>query len=70
MYEVDGNKLRDIRIAKFLSQRQLAEKAGVTHSTINRLELGKQTAQGQTIRFLAAALDIDPGEIVVSSQKE
>lgn len=61
-----GN-LRNIRDAKFLSQRELAEKAGVSPTTINQLETGKAEAQPRTVRKLAEALGVEPGELVGES---
>ena len=55
--------LRAIRAKKFLTQRELAEKAGVTTTTVSRLETGSDGAFS-TIRKLAAALDVEPQELV------
>ena len=62
---ISGPALRQVRQAKFLSQRVLAKEAGVDHSTIHRLERGGQQATLTTIRKLAAALGVEPGELVV-----
>jgi transcriptional regulator with XRE-family HTH domain len=55
--------LRELRERRFLSQKDLARQSGVAASTINRLELGRQTARFITIRKLAKALGVEPGEI-------
>jgi len=55
--------LRDMRRRKALSQRDLAEKSGVAHATICRIERGKQKPIPLTHRKLAIALDIDPSEL-------
>jgi len=41
----------------------LAQKAEVSHITINRIETGKQNPSFKTIRKLAKALGVKPGEI-------
>ena len=51
--------------AKALSQRELAKLAGMSHTTINRLELGKQQSTFKSIRKLAAVLGVEPGELEV-----
>ncbi len=46
-----------------MSQRELASKSGVAYATICRLERGKQNPNFVTIKKLANALEISPGEI-------
>ena len=58
-----GTKLKELREQAILSQRDLAEKAGVSYATICRLETGKQKPNFKTIRKLAEALDVHPGDI-------
>jgi len=55
--------LKELRESHFLSQADLAQKAGVSKDTINRLESGKQRPTFQTIRKLAKALGVEPGYI-------
>jgi transcriptional regulator with XRE-family HTH domain len=47
-----------------LSQRDLAEKVGSVQATISALESGRRKAQPRTLRRLAAALDVEPRELV------
>lgn len=56
-------KLRAIRLTRALSQRDLAERAGVTQKTVLELELGRQEPQLRTIRRIATALGVEPTEI-------
>jgi len=56
-------KLRILRERLFLTQSELAEKAGISHITLNRLENKKQKPSFKTIRKLAKALGVEPGEI-------
>ncbi len=55
--------LRELRLARALSQRDLAEQAGVTQKTVLDLELGRKEPLLQTIRKLAAALGVEPAEV-------
>ncbi len=55
--------LKDLRIKKVLSQRDLAAQSGVGVATINRLENGLQKPTFKTIRKLAKALKVQPSDI-------
>jgi transcriptional regulator with XRE-family HTH domain len=57
-------RLKELREARFLTQRELGAKAGVQYSTISRLEHGTNRPNFQTIKKLAAALGVEPGELV------
>ena len=57
-------RLRELRRQKVLSMRELEEISGVSYNTIWRLETGKTGAQPRTIRRIAAALGVDPAELV------
>jgi transcriptional regulator with XRE-family HTH domain len=46
-----------------LSQRDLAERAGVTQKTVLELELERQEPRLRTIRRIAAALGVEPVEV-------
>lgn len=57
-------KIREFRQRLFLSQEELAEKTGIGRATIARLEAGKNKPHGRTVRALAAALGVEPGELI------
>ena len=57
-------RLRTLRQQKVLTLRELEERSGVAYNTIWHLENGKRGAQPRTLRKLADALDVDPGELV------
>ena len=59
-----GEKLRDTRKRKLLTQAQLAERSGVGIATIIRIERNQVEPRGSTIRKLAEALGVDPHELV------
>ncbi len=46
-----------------LSQRELAERAGLTKRTIVNLELGRTSAHPATVRKLAQVLGVAPDEL-------
>lgn len=55
-----GKKLREVRIRRLLTQEELAEKAGLSPSTVVNIERDQAEPQFRTIRKLAEALDVDP----------
>ena len=59
-----GEKLREVRTRRLLTQDELAEKAGVSQSTIANIERDNAEPQFRTIRKLAKALDIEPTELL------
>jgi transcriptional regulator with XRE-family HTH domain len=61
---IDGEALRRLRRERALSLRELGIRSGVAFDAINKLELGKRSAQPRTIRKLAEALGVDPRELM------
>lgn len=60
-----GEKLRRAREAKILSHRELAILAGLSPTTVIKLETGGvSTPHAKTIRKLASALEIDARELL------
>jgi DNA-binding XRE family transcriptional regulator len=47
-----------------LTQRQLGERAGVAHTTVQQLESLRRGAYPQTVRKLAIALGVEPMDLV------
>ena len=62
--ELSPEKMRAARHRRFMTQAELADKAGMTESTINRLEQGVQAPRISTVRKLAKALDVKPEELI------
>ncbi len=56
--------MRELRRLRVLTLRELEEESGVSYNTIWRLENGHREARPSTIRKLAAALGVDPAELV------
>ena len=63
-FEVEGHRLRTLRVEKALSLRALGERSGVTFATINNLENGNRPARLATIRKLAETLGVEPKELM------
>jgi transcriptional regulator with XRE-family HTH domain len=63
---VDGKKLREARLNALLTQRELGSRSGVAPETINRIEnaRGPRSTTAITFRKLAAALEVDPDELL------
>ena len=59
-----AENLQRQRLARYLSQADLARKAGVHKATILRIEKGGYVPQLRTIRALAEALDVQPDQLV------
>ena len=55
-----GDKLKDLRIEQALTQRELADRAGIGVNTLNRLELNETEPHMSTVRKLARALGVEP----------
>ncbi len=52
--------LREARLAKFWTMKQLAQEAGVALSTVYYLETGRKSAHLSTMQKIAAALGVEP----------
>ena len=66
-----GVVLRAYRVEHNLSQQELGEMCGLTHSAISRMESGDRTRfQIETLGRLAKAMNITVDELVASSQTE
>jgi transcriptional regulator with XRE-family HTH domain len=61
-----GQKVRELRIKKELSQEQLAELSGLHRTYISSLELGKRNVSLINIYALAKALGVTPDKLLKS----
>ena len=63
---IDGDKLRRLREAAFLSRAELGARSGLHPDHIGRLERGdwRGGSRIDNIRKLAEALEVDPAELV------
>ena len=62
--EIDVEKLKELREARALSLRELANEAGVGHDSIYRIEHGQGNGLPRTVRGIARALGVKPGELM------
>ena len=60
-------QLRSHRLAQGISQERLAQLAGVTHTTIARVERGEVAPHGLTKRAIAEALGVNVNDLFPTS---
>ena len=60
--------LRRLRLARFLSQAELARQSDLHTVTISRLEAGRVKPSTRTVRALANALAVTPGELATPEE--
>ncbi len=61
---LDGQRLRRLRRRAALSQLDLVRLSDVSQATLSDLEGGKRGARASTLRRLAGALGVEPGELM------
>lgn len=59
-----GQKVRELRTKKGVSQEKLAELSGLHRTYISTLELGKRNVSIKNIYKLAKALEVLPDELL------
>jgi transcriptional regulator with XRE-family HTH domain len=59
-----GERIRDVRISKGLSQEALANECEVDYTQINRMELGKVNFSVSYLSKIAAVLQIKPQDLL------
>ena len=64
-----GKSIKDLRIAKSLTQDQLAEKLFVTRQTVSNYENGKSRPDIETIEKIASALDCEITDIIYNKKQ-
>lgn len=58
-----GKNLRAARRRRGLTQEEVSELSGVIQSDVSLIERGERDPRASTIRKLAAAVDVSPGEL-------
>ncbi len=61
-------RLRAVRERRALSQRELAELAGVSRVTVIRIESGLDDPYPSTVRKLANALGVEPSDLMAAER--
>jgi transcriptional regulator with XRE-family HTH domain len=59
-----GTNLREARERLGLTQEQVADRSGVHSTEVSRIEAGKRDPQVSTLRRLAAAVEVKPGQLL------
>jgi transcriptional regulator with XRE-family HTH domain len=59
-----GDKLKNLRVRRALTQQELADRASIRKNTVSRIERNEGEPHMSTLRKLAKALDVDPSELV------
>jgi transcriptional regulator with XRE-family HTH domain len=59
-----GKRLKDLRFRAGLTQQELADEAGTTQTTVARIERDAVEPEVTTIRKLAKALGVTPGDLL------
>jgi transcriptional regulator with XRE-family HTH domain len=65
---VFSENLRGLRLEQFLSRAELARRAGLQALTITRLEAGTTAPTSRSVRALAEALGVQPGELATPDE--
>lgn len=63
-----AENLRRTRLGQFFSQAELARRSGVHAVTVARLEAGTTAPSTRTVRALAEALGVQPGELATPEE--
>jgi transcriptional regulator with XRE-family HTH domain len=65
-----GRRLRELRLARQLTQEALAEAAGITSTYTSDIELGKRAPSLTIVLRLAQALDVDVADLLSDFRRE
>ena len=70
-YYAIGQRIRQIRKARGLSQDQLAEQVGISHVNLSKSKTGKISAiRFSTLEAICDVLDCQPGDILEFQREE
>jgi transcriptional regulator with XRE-family HTH domain len=59
-----GANLRNARKKLGLTQEDVAERSGVHSTEVSRIEAGKRDPRVSTLRRLAKAVEVEPGQLL------
>lgn len=57
---LNGERLRQLRRQRFLERRELAELAGISYSTLSKMEFENYVPRVSVIRAIGRALEVPP----------
>lgn len=63
-------KVKELRLKRGMSQETLAEESGLSRRTIQRIELGESNPNGDSLKRLADALQVNSDELIDWAIKE
>ncbi len=68
-----GQRIREIRKTRNLTQRELADRVGINFTYLSRVENDRlddeQTPREETLQKIARALDADPDELLLLARR-
>lgn len=67
MTESLGQRIKKERLAQGLTQRELADSAGITVPYVSKIEAGKETPTEEKIAKIAEALGLDADELTLAA---
>jgi transcriptional regulator with XRE-family HTH domain len=67
--EALGHAVRELRLERGLTQRQLADAADVNETWVSHIEAGRTNPAWGTVARLAAALDVSVSELALRAER-
>ena len=62
-----GERIKHLLAYRGMTQKQLAERAGITEAAVSRYIKGERTPRAVTVAAMAKALDVSPSELLCES---
>jgi transcriptional regulator with XRE-family HTH domain len=59
-------RIRELRLKKGLTQKDLGEMVGVSHVHVSQLERGIKNLNNHLLQRFAAALEVEPSDLILS----
>lgn len=63
-------RIRELRLAKGLTQHQIAAKAGISQSYFNEIETGRKTVNARRLEQIADALGVQVADLVIGEESD
>jgi transcriptional regulator with XRE-family HTH domain len=64
-HRIDGELILALRAERVIERKELAERSGISYSTLSQLETGKRMARTATVRKIARELDVPPASLIL-----